>query len=94
MYGQTTLSNPASSNRMFRIEVDGMRQNRATTQRQYPIRRSGSTFITVSYDRMSDEYQRITRLGGRIVNIQPLDGSEGTAEPAPAKATAKASDDE
>ncbi|WP_017305692.1 phycobilisome linker polypeptide [Spirulina subsalsa] len=79
MYGQTTVANVAADARMFRFEVEGMRQNGETNKRKFPVRRSGSTFITVSYDRMSDEYKRITRLGGRIVNIQPLDGSEAPA---------------
>jgi len=29
-------------------------------------------FLTVPYDRMSDEMQRISRMGGKIVNIEPL----------------------
>ncbi|MCW6036407.1 phycobilisome linker polypeptide [Spirulina subsalsa FACHB-351] len=85
MYGQTTVANVGENARMFRIEVEGMRQNGETNKRKFPVRRSGSTFITVSYDRMSDEYKRITRLGGRIVNIQPLDGSESSEAPAAAE---------
>ncbi|MBD2313128.1 phycobilisome linker polypeptide [Desertifilum sp. FACHB-1129] len=75
MRGQTVVGtgglNSAAS-RMFRYEVVGLRQNQGTDRNKYPIRNSGSVFITVPYDRMNDEMQRISRLGGRIVNIEPM----------------------
>jgi phycocyanin-associated rod protein len=61
-----------SSNRIFLYEVEGMRQNETTDKNNYPIRKSGSVFIKVPYRRMNEEMQRITRMGGKIVSIQPL----------------------
>lgn len=81
MFGQTTVGTGGISSiasRVFRYEVVGLRQNEETDKNKYEIRRSGSVFITVPYNRMSEEMQRITRLGGRIVSIEPL-----TAESAP-----------
>jgi ferredoxin--NADP+ reductase len=66
-------ANTGSGSRLFQFEVAGLRQSQATAGMNYPIRNSGSTFITVPYDRMSETYQRITRMGGKIVNIQPVD---------------------
>lgn len=90
MFGQTALGSSRLSgaeNRMFRYEVEGMRQTYENDQLSYPIRSSGSFFITVSYNRMNEEMQRINRMGGRIVSIQPvtLDGnSEAKAQAATA----------
>lgn len=61
-----------ADSRFFRYEVVGLRQNEETDNTDYPIRNSGSVFITVPYNRMNTELQRINRLGGRIVNIHPL----------------------
>ncbi|MBD1835845.1 phycobilisome linker polypeptide [Funiculus sociatus GB2-A5] len=75
MFGQTTLGSgtlSGASNRMFRYEVEGMRQTYESDKLSYPIRRSGSIFVTVPYNRMNEEMQRINRMGGRIVSIQPL----------------------
>lgn len=79
MFGQTTLGSSklnSADNRMFRYEVEGLRQTYASDQLSYPIRNSGSFFITVPYSRMNEEMQRILRMGGKIVSIQPvtLDG--------------------
>jgi phycocyanin-associated rod protein len=79
MFGQTTLgagSVSSSGSRVFRYEVVGLRQNQETDKNQFNIRRSGSVFITVPYSRMNEEMQRITRLGGKIVNISPLSVAE------------------
>lgn len=75
MFGQTTVgAGGISSNgsRVFRYEVAGLRQNEETDKNNYEIRRSGSVFMTVPYNRMNEEMQRITRMGGTIVSIQPL----------------------
>jgi phycocyanin-associated rod protein len=75
MFGQTTVGTggiESSASRVFRYEVVGLRQNEESDKNNYPIRRSGSVFITVPYNRMTEEMQRIGRMGGRIVNIQPL----------------------
>ncbi len=75
MFGQTALGkdtlNDAAS-RMFRFEVEGLRQSDQADRLNYSIRHSGSIFITVPYNRMNEEMQRISRLGGKIVNISPL----------------------
>jgi sulfite reductase alpha subunit-like flavoprotein len=77
MFGQAGQNNSSpSSNRSFRYEVVGIRQSEDTDKVNYPIRQSGSTFITVPYNRMNEEMQRITRLGGKIVSIQPLTHEE------------------
>ncbi|NET01691.1 MAG: phycobilisome linker polypeptide [Sphaerospermopsis sp. SIO1G2] len=75
MFGQTTLggsSVSSSASRVFRYEVVGLKQNQETDKNKFNIRRSGSIFITVPYDRMNEEMRRITRLGGTIVKIEPL----------------------
>lgn len=75
MFGQTTVSAggiSSSASRMFRYEVVGLRQNNETDKNNYQIRNSGSIFMTVPYDRMNEEMQRITRLGGKIVKIEAL----------------------
>lgn len=71
-------ANTPSGSRMYRYEVTGLRQNGATDKFNYAIRQSGSTFINVPYDRMNEFMQRITRLGGKIVSIHPLD-TNGTS---------------
>lgn len=79
MFGQTTLgtsSVSSSASRVFRYEVVGLRQNSETDKNKYSIRNSGSVFITVPYSRMNEEYQRITRLGGKIIKIEPLTAEE------------------
>lgn len=75
MFGQTangSSANTPSGSRVFRYEVVGLRQNDESDKNNYPIRRSGSVFINVPYNRMNEEMQRITRLGGQIVSIQPI----------------------
>ncbi len=73
-----TLSTAASANntefggRMFVYEVVGLRQNQASDRANYSIRKSGSVFITVAYNRMNEEMRRIARLGGKILSIKPL----------------------
>ena len=68
-------SNSVSSNRMFVYEVTGLRQNNQNDSNSYPFRTSSSVFIQVPYSRMNAEMIRITRMGGKIVNIRPLDAS-------------------
>ncbi|MBD2461563.1 ferredoxin-NADP reductase [Oscillatoria sp. FACHB-1407] len=65
-------ANSPSGSRLFVYEVEGLRQNQETDKLDYPIRRSGSVFITVPYSRMNQEMQRITRMGGRIVSIRAV----------------------
>ncbi|MGB3404202.1 MAG: phycobilisome linker polypeptide [Microcoleaceae cyanobacterium] len=81
MFGQTTSIGSAtlsdSSNRMFRVEVEGMGQNVDSDRVSYRIRSTRKTYLTVPYNRMSDQMQRINRMGGKILSIEPLtvDGS-------------------
>ena len=77
MIGQNAFGTSAASpakGRMFLYEVSGMHQSWETDKNDYPIRNSGSAFIKVPYSRMNEEMQRITRLGGKIVSIKPLNG--------------------
>lgn len=62
--GMSSLND--ANRRLFRYEVVGLRQNDQTDRRAFPIRRSGSVFITVPYNRMNEEMRRITRLGGKL----------------------------
>lgn len=83
MFGQTGLGSSRLSgaeNRMYRYEVEGMRQTYESDQLSYPIRSSGSFFISVPYNRMNEEMQRIHRMGGRIVSIEPLT-IDGNSQP-------------
>ncbi|MFQ4143080.1 ferredoxin--NADP reductase [Chlorogloeopsis sp. ULAP02] len=65
-------ANTESGSRIFVYEVVGLRQSEETDQTNYQIRKSGSVFIKVPYNRMNQEMRRITRLGGRIVSIQSV----------------------
>lgn len=88
MYNPSVSGGNASSvaeSRLFLYEVQGLRQNAETDQMNNPIRKSGSIFITVPYARMNQEMQRITRMGGKIVSIRPIEevGVASNAEPTP-----------
>ena len=63
-------ANTSSGSRVFIYEVVGLRQNEETDKTNYPIRQSGSVFIRVPYNRMNQQMQRVTRMGGKIVSIQ------------------------
>ncbi|MGB5592787.1 MAG: phycobilisome linker polypeptide [Crocosphaera sp.] len=84
MLGQSALvggANNPSASRVFVYEVTGLRQNYTNDKKSYPVRRSGSVFIKVPYSRMNEEMQRITRMGGTIVNISSAESStESSAE--------------
>ncbi|OKH32160.1 phycobilisome linker polypeptide [[Phormidium ambiguum] IAM M-71] len=89
MLGQTAIgsaANTPSGSRVFRYEVVGLRQNDEADKNNYSIRRSGSVFVTVPYNRMNEEMRRIARLGGKIVSIHPM----GAEEAAPKKSAKKA----
>ena len=79
MYGPTpsanTVNNTEYASRFFVYEVVGLKQNEVTDQIESPIRKSGSVYITVPYNRMNQEMQRITRMGGKIVSIKPLNNN-------------------
>jgi phycocyanin-associated, rod len=65
-----------SGSRLFRYEVKGLRQTLDNDRNDYSFRSSDSVFVTVPYNRMNEEMQRITRMGGTIVNITPMSGEE------------------
>jgi CpcD/allophycocyanin linker domain len=56
--------------------------------KSYQIRASKNVFVPVPYSRMNEEMQRITRIGGKIVNILPLDASALKSKAAPKSETA------
>jgi ferredoxin--NADP+ reductase len=86
-YVATSSRQSDAGNRLFVYEVIGLSQSTMTDGLDYPIRRSGSTFITVPLKRMNQEMRRIARMGGKIVSIKPLEGdsplphTEGIAKP-------------
>lgn len=88
MYNPSVSGGNASTvagSRLFLYEVQGLRQSAETDNMANPIRQSGSVFITVPYTRMNQEMQRITRMGGKIVSIRPMEevGTASNATPTP-----------
>ncbi|OIP70482.1 MAG: ferredoxin-NADP reductase [Oscillatoriales cyanobacterium CG2_30_40_61] len=69
--GIGAVTKTGANSRVFIFEVEGLRQGENTDKLNFPIRRSGSVYITVPYERMNQEMRRIGRLGGKIVNIRP-----------------------
>jgi ferredoxin--NADP+ reductase len=55
-------ANSLAGKRLYIYEVVGLKSN---------SRQGGSTFLTVAYERMSQETQRILRSGGKILSIRP-----------------------
>ncbi|MEO1429339.1 MAG: ferredoxin-NADP reductase [Cyanobacteria bacterium J06633_8] len=96
-----STANTESGSRVFLYEVVGLRQSEEADKTNYPIRKSGSVFIRVPYNRMNQEMRRITRLGGKIVSIQSMDtleqlsskgasnGSNGASSEGDVKATSE-----
>jgi ferredoxin--NADP+ reductase len=80
MYSPGTTDN---ENRLFVYEVVGINQSGNADGLNYPIRSSGSFFVTVPYKRMNQEMQRISRLGGQIISIKPLNAAIATGLPTP-----------
>lgn len=81
--GQPTFlgkSVSGADNRIFIYEVEGLRQNEQTANQSYPIRNSSTIQFQVPYSRMNEEMRRITRLGGKIVNIRPLTATGSSSE--------------
>ncbi|XDE60889.1 ferredoxin--NADP reductase [Arthrospira platensis BEA 1257B] len=60
-----------AAGRIFVFEVEGMRQGQNTDNFNYPIRRSGTVYLTVPYERMNQEMRRLSKMGAKIVNIYP-----------------------
>jgi ferredoxin--NADP+ reductase len=89
MYNSSNTDSAA--NRLYVYEVEGFNQGNQTNGLNAPFRVSGPVKFTVPYSRMSQETQRIMRLGGKIINIYPA-GDEAMAHaktspaaPAPAQ---------
>jgi phycocyanin-associated, rod len=73
-------SSVTSENRIFVYEVTGLRQNEMTDRCDTQIRTGGNTFVQVRLDRMNETMRRIVNLGGKIVNIHPLQAISSSAE--------------
>ncbi len=71
--------NSSANSRLFIYEVIGLRDSQSAESSNGKIRRSGSSFITVPYQRMNQEMRRIASLGGKILSIRPFNGSRSTA---------------
>lgn len=92
MFGQSTSVSSTSSsdngNRMYRIEVQGMGQRVDPDRISYRIRSTGTTYLSVPYNRLSEQMQRINRMGGKILSIEPLGGEPSDNHDARQQATA------
>ncbi len=94
MIPSSVASTTSYNNRVFLVEVVGLRQSQATDSLNYAIRHSGSVWLQVPYPRLNQEMRRIHRLGGRIVSMRPQDGQLPTPpvappNPQPVKGSAK-----
>ena len=58
-----SANNTEFGSRVFVYEVVGMRQTQANAQANHSIRKSGSVFITVAYNRMNEEMRAHRRSG-------------------------------
>ena len=82
MYNPSVAGGSANTefgSRMYVIEVTGFGKGSNSGVATSAVRRSGTTFIRVPYNRMNQEVQRISRLGGKIVNISPLNAESAAA---------------
>jgi CpcD/allophycocyanin linker domain len=61
------VEEPDPNSREFIYEVVGMHHNGENC----PIRHSGTMWISVPFNRMMQEMQRIVRLGGKIITVKP-----------------------
>ncbi|MEL6397909.1 MAG: phycobilisome linker polypeptide [Cyanobacteria bacterium J06607_6] len=81
MLGQYATSQASSiDSRIFVYEVTGLAQNEVTDSQQFAIRSSDRQQMQVPFHRMNEVMRRITKLGGEIVNIRPLNSPEVSAE--------------
>lgn len=81
-----SFASSVNENRRFLFEVVGISQQESNTL-DYSIRKSGSVFIAVPYSRMNQEMNRINRLGGKIVNITPIDALTPVQTPSQGSST-------
>lgn len=81
MLGQRATSAASSvDNRIFVYEVTGLTPNEAISGQRPPVRSSQNQTFQVPFHRMNKEMQRITRLGGEIVSISPLNDHTATSQ--------------
>ena len=76
MLGRSVINGRSSSpsnNRVFVYEVTGLKQSQENDSNSYAFRSSSNMFISVPYNRMNEEMQRIGKMGGTIVSIQSLE---------------------
>jgi phycocyanin-associated, rod len=86
MLGQhAAIGSSSSDNRIFVYEVTGLHQNDRTDGQKAAIRSSDSQFMQVPAYRMNETMQRITKMGGKIANIRPINApvSPPAAEASP-----------
>jgi ferredoxin--NADP+ reductase len=72
MFSASGSGTSSSLSRVFQFEVTGLR---ASNLNGVPIRQGGSTFFTVPLNRMNQMMQQIARMGGKVVQITPLNGA-------------------
>jgi ferredoxin--NADP+ reductase len=92
MHNSTVGGSPTSyGSRVYIYEVVGIKQSSATDLMGNSIRSSGTVSIAVPYNRMQQEMQRISRMGGKIVSIRPADevklSTPSIASPSPTGAS-------
>jgi CpcD/allophycocyanin linker domain len=70
MYGQSTSdgSISASGGRIYKVTVSSVARMPGSNSL---IRRSNYT-LTIPYDRLSSEMQRITKSGAKVVSVTPI----------------------
>ena len=73
-------SNVFALGRLFIYEVIGLRDSQSSESTNSKVRRSGSLFITVPYQRMNQEMRRIASLGGKILSIRPFSAASASPE--------------
>lgn len=59
--------------RVFVFEVAGLFNQEQSLNRIYPIRQHSNLFYQVPFGQMNQVMQRFTRLGAKIISIQPLE---------------------
>jgi len=62
----------STNNRFFLYEVSGLNIYEQPFNSNYSLNPCENVFIKVPYNRMNEKMRSITRLGGKIVNIRPL----------------------
>ncbi|MCY7331889.1 MAG: phycobilisome linker polypeptide [Pseudanabaena sp. CAN_BIN31] len=65
-------SSSTAETRYFIYEVSGLNQYKQPANANYTLRPNDNVFIQVPYNRMNEKMRSITRMGGTIVSIQPL----------------------